>query len=49
MTYLEVIQAAILIINWLKANPPSDREIDQKELDEANAKMKEAVERWKEA
>lgn len=49
MNWLEVVQAAILILNWLRENPPSGEEVSQKQLEEANAKMKAAIKKWEEA
>lgn len=49
MNWLEAVQAAIIILNWLKEHPPSNEEISQEELDEANAKMKAAIEKWQKA
>jgi hypothetical protein len=39
-------QKIMELLNWLKEHPPND--VTQEQLDEANAKMNAAVEKWKE-
>lgn len=47
MSWLEAVQAVLVILEWLKNNPPSGSEISQEQLDEVNRRMNEAVANWK--
>lgn len=49
MNWIEVVQAAILILKWLRENPPQDENVTPEQRREANEKMKAAIKAWEEA